>query len=269
MRDQCSKGMLINSMKIPLYLVSVVPLLFSWVNSEFSRLPVFGLSMIFVLFSQFLMNAEMDRLDKNYGRRGIRCGSIMPVGPCLFDCLDLKSIRKAEIVSLMIVGFTSALVIIITKLIFLIIIGLFAIILMFAYLYPPVELYMRGIGEISTFFDFGPLLLLGSYYAFTGSIAYSLIPLSIGFGLIASAIRYSHHIIEEPAKSIRKRAYAPLFFTMIVISAIIISWPLSLSHIILIVLSFFVGLLPLKIKDNQRVSAIAIAFLVIFSILAL
>ena len=169
----------------------------------------------------------------------------------------------------MIVGFTSALVIIITKLIFLIIIGLFAIILMFAYLYPPVELYMRGIGEISTFFDFGPLLLLGSYYAFTGSIAYSLIPLSIGFGLIASAIRYSHHIIEEPAKSIRKRAYAPLFFTMIVISAIIISWPLSLSHIILIVLSFFVGLLPLKIKDNQRVSAIAIAFLVIFSILAL
>jgi len=266
---QCSRGMLISSMKIPLYLVSVVPLLFSWVNSEFSRLPVFVLSMIFVLFSQFLMNAEMDRLDKNYGNKGIRCSSILPIGPCIFECLDQKIIRKAETISLVLVILTSSLVIIITRLALLIIIGMLAIILMFAYLYPPIKLYKRGIGEISTFFDFGPLLLLGSYYAFTGSMTYSLIPASIGFGLIASAIRFSHHVIEEQEKSIRKRMYVPLFFLLIVVSAIITGWQLSLKHIILITLSFFVGSLPLMTKDNQKVSTIAIAFLVIFAILIL
>jgi 1,4-dihydroxy-2-naphthoate octaprenyltransferase len=214
------------------------------------------------------MNIEMDRLDREYGKSGMKCGSFIPVGPCLFECVSVEKIRKIAMAPLALMIITAALVIIITRLLVLLAFGLFAMILMFAYLYPPIMLYRRGIGEISTFFDFGPLLLLGSYYAFTGSIAYSLIPASVGFGLIASAVRLSHHIIEEPEGTARKRLYVPAFSIMVIISSILVGLRPGIAHTILIFISVVIAAMSIIVKDSQKVSAAAIIYLVVFAFLA-
>lgn len=264
MAGTCTIRELISSLKIPLYLVSVIPLIYSWFYSGLFRPLVFLLSIIFVLASQFLMNTEMDRLDRGYGRKCIKRGSFIPVGPCIFDCVDAK--RRMETVPLVLMLIMAVLVLVITRLLFLIAFGVIAIILMFAYLYPPIMLYRRGIGEISTFFDFGPLLLIGTYYAFTGNIVYQLLPVSIGFGLIASAIRLSHHIIEEPEGSTRKKIYVPAFFVMVIASSLM-TWKISTVHIILTVISLLVAIMPNMVKDSQKVTSASIIYLIIFAFL--
>ncbi|MGC8662083.1 MAG: hypothetical protein ACP5TZ_06255 [Nitrososphaeria archaeon] len=265
MADRCTTIELISSLKIPLYMVSAAPLIYSWFYSGLSRLPVFLLSIIFVLASQFLMNTVMDRLDRGYGKKCIKRGSFIPVGPCIFECIDAR--RMMETVPLIIMLAMAVLVLIITRLLLLIAFGVMAIILMFAYLYPPLMLYRRGIGEISTFFDFGPLLLLGTYYAFTGNIEYLLLPASIGFGLVASAIRLSHHIIEEPESSTRKKLYAPAFFIMVIASSLV-TWKISATHVILTIVSLFVAIMPNMVKDSQKVTSAALVYLIIFAFLA-
>ncbi len=265
---KCSNVEIISSLKLPLYLVSVAPLVYSWLNSSFSKALVFALSMIFVLSSQFIMNIEMDRLDGSYGRQGVNCGSFLPVGPCIFQCADINKIRRISIAPLALMLITASLVLIITRMLTLLIFGFLAAIFMVAYLYQPITLYRRGIGEISTFFDFGPLLVLGTYYAFTGHFGYFLIPASIGFGLIASAVRFSHHIIEEPETSKRKRLYIPIFLVLIIASSLIVGLQFSILHIILILISIITGIMPLITRDSQRVTFSAIIYLIIFTAIA-
>ncbi|MEM3197472.1 MAG: prenyltransferase [Conexivisphaerales archaeon] len=265
---ECRKRIIISSLKVPLYLVSIVPLMYSWLNSDFSRPLIFALSLIFVISSQFLMNTEMDRLDHKYGKNCMKSGSFIPIGPCIFDCVNAEKIRKINVVLLALMVITSALIIIITRLLVLLIIGFLAVILMFAYLYPPLMLYRRGIGELSTFFDFGPLLVLGSYYAFTGSFVYLLVPAAMAFGFIASAVRLSHHIIEESENTVRKKFYIPTFFMMIILSSILVSLQTNMTHIILVLISIIIAAMPIVLKDSQKVSAAAIIYLVIFALIA-
>ena len=265
---KCSKREIVSSLKLPLYIVSAAPVIYSWLRSYLSRPFVFALSMIFVLSSQFIMNFEMDRLDLGYRMRGMNCGSLLPVGPCIFKCEEIKKVRKISIAFLVIMAITASLVLVITRILLLLVFGLLAVAFMIAYLYHPLRLYRRGIGEISTFFDFGPLLVLGTYYAFTGQFGYSIITASIGFGLIASAIRYAHHIIEESENSMRRRLYIPIFFVLIVASSLIVGPQFSALHIILILISIITGIMPLITGDSQIVTFSAMIYLTIFTAIA-
>lgn len=265
---KCSKREIVSSLKLPLYLVSVAPLIYSWLSSSLSRPLIFALSIIFILSSQFIMNVEMDRLDLGYGRQGMNCSSLLPVGPCIFRCADIKKMRKISLVPLALMVITASLVLIITRIVMLLAFGFLAVVFMIAYLYQPLMLYRRGIGEVSTFFDFGPLLVLGTYYAFTGHFGYYLIPASMGFGLIASAVRFAHHIIEESENSIRKRLYIPIFPVLIIASSLIAGLQFSILHIILILISIITGIMPLITRDSQRVTFSAIIYLIIFTAIA-
>ena len=63
----------------------------------------------------------------------------------------------------------------------------------FFYSAPPLRLSYRGVGEPITFVCFGPLAVLGAYYAQTAELALQPFLLSIPVGLLTAAILYVHH----------------------------------------------------------------------------
>ncbi|MDR2690109.1 MAG: prenyltransferase [Azoarcus sp.] len=76
---------------------------------------------------------------------------------------------------------------------------------------PPVRLSYRGLGEITIGLLFGPMNMLGVYYAACGEISATLILISIPVGLLVMNIVYVHSILDFiPDKKIGKRTLAVL-----------------------------------------------------------
>lgn len=94
----------------------------------------------------------------------------------------------------------------ITQSLLLLAFGLAGFVLAWSYSSPPLKLSYRGIGELSTFFAFGPIMTVGATVAFgTNGIRESLIA-SLILGFLAAAISYSRYFpneIEDRAKGKR------------------------------------------------------------------
>jgi 1,4-dihydroxy-2-naphthoate octaprenyltransferase len=151
--------------KVPLYLVSIIPVIYAWIKTWFKNPFLFALIVIFALASQLSMNIEMDLEDQKRGMKCFESEPLLNVGPChviLFKQNHLNIIRKASLAAMLIIA---VVVLAFTRMLILLLYGLAGIVLMYAYLKKPLELYKRGVGEVSTFFDFGPILVLGSLYS--------------------------------------------------------------------------------------------------------
>jgi 1,4-dihydroxy-2-naphthoate octaprenyltransferase len=221
--------------KTPLYLVSIIPVIYAWIKTGFKNPFLFALIVVFALVSQLSMNIEMDSEDQKRGMKCFESEPLLNVGPChmlLFKQNHLNVIRKSSLVLLLIIA---VVVLAFTRMLVLLLYGLAGIVLMYAYLKKPLELYKRGVGEVSTFFDFGPILVLGSYTALGGGSLNSVIIPSLGFGLIASSIRYSHHIVEEAEGSRRKMFYPYALTLLLVLSSLTALSPLKVALLIPVV----------------------------------
>ncbi|MDR1351181.1 MAG: prenyltransferase [Zoogloeaceae bacterium] len=74
---------------------------------------------------------------------------------------------------------------------------------------PPLRLSYRGLGEIVIGLIFGPMNMLGVYYAACGEVSSPLILISIPVGLLAMNIVYVHSIMDFiPDKKVGKRTLA-------------------------------------------------------------
>jgi 1,4-dihydroxy-2-naphthoate octaprenyltransferase len=62
------------------------------------------------------------------------------------------------------------------------------------YTAPPLRFKKRGLGEISVFFVWGPLMVGGAYYAATGHIPGRVIAASVPFALLATTVLFGKHI---------------------------------------------------------------------------
>ena len=205
--------------KAPLYLVSLIPVIYSWISAGYRNPIVFMLILVFAIASQLSMNIEMDSEDLERGLKCFYSEPLLNVGPCHMMILKQYQIKAIRALSLGLMLIIAIIVLLITKMLILIFYGLAGIVLMYAYLKKPLELYKRGLGEISTFFDFGPILVLGSYTAVGRNSPLSVLSIAVGFGLIASSIRYSHHLVEEKDGSRRKRFYPYVHLILLLASA--------------------------------------------------
>jgi 1,4-dihydroxy-2-naphthoate octaprenyltransferase len=76
---------------------------------------------------------------------------------------------------------------------------------------PPLRFSYRGLGELSIGVIFGPLNMLGTYYAACGEISQPLILVSVPIGLLVMNIVYVHSILDFiPDKKIGKQTLAVL-----------------------------------------------------------
>ncbi len=116
-----------------------------------------------------------------------------------------KVLRVAS--ALMIVGVAAGLLLVaLTRNLLLLAFGLAGFVLAWTYSSPPLKLSYRGVGELSTFFAFGPIMTVGATIAFdpggwSGSLLASLI-----LGFLAASISFSRYFpnaVEDRAKGKR------------------------------------------------------------------
>ncbi|MDR2207985.1 MAG: prenyltransferase [Azoarcus sp.] len=125
-----------------------------------------------------------------------------------------------------------------------------ATVLIFFYSGPPLRLSYHGLGEVVIGVVFGPLNMIGTYYAACGTIDQTLVFISIPVGLLVMNIIYVHSMLDVVAdKKTGKHTLAVfldrppamlavlffiLFFPFLIIAYGIWNGSLSVSHVALI-----------------------------------
>lgn len=119
----------------------------------------------------------------------------------------------------------------------------------------PLRLGFRGLGEAVIFAMFGPLLMIGCYFASTGEVHSEIVWFSCAVGLLVTNIIYTHSILDAAADSkIGKRTMAH-----------VMGKPMAM-----IAFSAAVNLLPYLLVLAAVVSgAISPAYLAVFAVLPL
>lgn len=90
-------------------------------------------------------------------------------------------------------------------------IALLTAVLGISYSGAPLRLSYRGFGEIVIGILFGPLLMMGVYYAACGQFDWSILFISVPIGLLVANIVYTHAIMDyEPDREVGKMTFAVL-----------------------------------------------------------
>lgn len=79
----------------------------------------------------------------------------------------------------------------------LMIVAAVAGILAFFYSAPPLKLCYHGLGELVTGLIFGPLLMLGVFWASAGEIWWGILGVSVPMGLLVTNILFTHSMIDK------------------------------------------------------------------------
>jgi 1,4-dihydroxy-2-naphthoate octaprenyltransferase len=269
----------VKGLKLPLYFTSISPVLFIWSYSSFKDIFYFMFLLAIVLLMQLALNLAMDFYDYQHGIKVVNAQTIFPVGPYLVYNMHVKpeSIRKAFILSALLSVVLGIYIIAISHDYFLIIIGILAVFVSLIYVLPPFRLDTRGLGEFSTFFSFGPFILIGSAILLNIKITYFLLSISIMFGLLASAIRFLHHITEDKPEGIRvknfKKIYAFILLAGFIIQAynpvlfLYMLLPLAISIIHIIFLKNDVLKIAAKTSEIVAIQVIATIMVILFVVL--
>ncbi|MEM0141159.1 MAG: prenyltransferase [Thermoplasmatales archaeon] len=210
----------LKALKAPLYFTSISPVLIGWAFSSF-RLSYLVLLLLLVTVSmQAGMNLAMDFFDHENGRPLRNEDTFFPIGSLFIEKFHARPERiRASFLTMMAVAVIAGLVVVfITRNLILLYLGLSAVFLSLLYVIPPVKLGARGVGEISTFFSFGPFTVLGTIIAIGGRVSIEAVLVSIGLGLLASAIRYLHHLPEDNPNG-RRVKYFKVVYPILVIGA--------------------------------------------------
>ena len=225
----------IKSMKFFLYFTSIAPVLLAFFIDKLNNLLIFTLLLLLVISAQLMMNISMDILDFKNNVKVRNENTFFPIGPYSIAISNFK-LKNLEIVlalSILFVILDGLIILILTKEYILIFFGIFAIFLSILYIITPISLYRRGFGEISTFFNFGPLPLIGSLLAFHYQINIQYFIISVFLGFFASAIRYLHHIPEDDPNSFRVKNFK-LIYSLIIVLGILL--PILFGFLLLIIL---------------------------------
>ncbi|MGC8497687.1 MAG: prenyltransferase [Thermoplasmata archaeon] len=213
----------IKSTKLFLYFTSMAPVLLAFCIAGFKSAYLFILLLLLVIFVQLMINISMDLSDFKAKINVRSANTFFPIGPYSISIMHyrIKSLKLAATISIIVAVIDGIIVLIVTREYILLLIGFIAVLFSALYIVPPVSLYRRGVGEISTFLNFGPLPLLGSLIAFHNPITLQYITISIFLGLMASAIRYLHHLPEDNMGSIRVRKFKIIYSSLVFIGTIL------------------------------------------------
>lgn len=252
------------SLKLPLYFTSVSPVLIVWSYSGFRDYWLFLLLLGVVVFMQAALNLSMDYFDHLNGRNLRNEDTLFPIGSYLIEKegADPARVRIAFVLcALVSVGFGAA-IIVLTHVYTLLVVGVIALAVSFMYVLPPFRFNSRGFGEISTFLSFGPLSTIGSVLAFGDHIGFLISGVSVLLGMLASAIRYLHHLPEDRQDGTRVKAFR-IVYPLILLPGFLVTLYRPLAFVF-VILPFIVAIIhyvllprdviPISRKTNQIVA---------------
>jgi len=199
---------------------------FSWWISSLALLGVVSGHLGLNLFDDYF---DYRKKKTNYRDELVHEGFRARIGKCLYITSGQTTMAKlfaaASIfcaISLMI-----GLVVFYFRGVFILYITFATAILGLSYSAPPLRLSYHGMGELLIGLIFGPMNMIGSYYAACGTISGSIIFISVPVGLLVMNIVYVHSIMDFiPDKKIGKRTLAVLLNNksgMLAVLAVILS----------------------------------------------
>jgi len=215
----------IKGLKAPIYFTSISPVLIGWAFSNFRFSYLVPLLLVVTISMQAGMNLAMDYFDHSNSRPLRNDDTVYPLGSYFIEKLGVrpKTIRYGFLAMMTLAVVVGLLVVYLTRSILLLTLGLTAVFLSLLYVVPPIKLGARGIGEIATFFSFGPFPVLGTIIALGYSVGLDAILVSLSLGLLASSIRYLHHLQEDREGGRRVRMFKIVYPIMIITASIMIS----------------------------------------------
>jgi len=156
------------------------------------------------------------------------------IGKCLYLTSGSTTVRDLLIASITFcaVAFLIGIVIFYFRGVFILYLMAATAILGLSYSAPPLRLSYYGFGELVIGLLFGPMNMIGAYYAACGVMNSSIIFISVPVGLLVMNIIYVHSIMDFiPDKKIGKTTFAVLLnnkFAMLVVLAIILVAPFAI-----------------------------------------
>lgn len=269
----------VKGLKAPIYSTSISPVLIGWAFAQFRISYLVPLLLTVTISMQAGMNLAMDFYD-HAGSRPLRNeDTVYPLGSYFIEGLGVnpQTIRVSFLIMLAVAVAVGLTVVYLTRNLLLLYLGLTAVFLSMLYVVPPIKLGVRGLGEIATFFSFGPFPVLGTIIALGHPVTLIEILASLSLGLLASSIRFLHHLPEDREGGRRVRYFKVVYPIMLVTSSIMISvsGKMEIAAIVVFIASlahiFYLPKSPLKVSRQTNYS-VAIHFLftvaIILSILA-
>jgi 1,4-dihydroxy-2-naphthoate polyprenyltransferase len=201
-RPQLPRGLLLmRATRAPFLSATFVPVILGIaIAARTATLDVLGavLTLAAAAFVHFGLNVANDVFDTIQGADDANATPTKFSGGSRVIQNALMSVRGMSLLAVACYGIATALGIAILALrgspalIAIIVLGLF---ISLAYTMPPFKLVYRGLGEIATFFGFGPVMLLGAYAVQTGgALSLEAFVASIPVGLLVAMILYVNEI---------------------------------------------------------------------------
>ncbi|MCL5930329.1 MAG: prenyltransferase [Candidatus Thermoplasmatota archaeon] len=261
----------IKGLKAPIYFTSISPVLIGWAFSNFRFSYLVLLLLVVTISMQAGMNLAMDYFDHSNSRPLRNDDTVYPLGSYFIEKLGVrpKTIRYGFLAMMTLAVVVGLLVVYLTRSILLLTLGLTAVFLSLLYVVPPIKLGARGIGEIATFFSFGPFPVLGTIIALGYSVGLDAILVSLSLGLLASSIRYLHHLPEDREGGRRVRMFKIVYPIMIITASIMISVERSfeIASIVVFVASLIhVAFLPRSAIKIARQTNYSVALHFLFTV---
>ena len=261
----------IKGLKAPIYFTSISPVLIGWAFSNFRFSYLVPLLLVVTISMQAGMNLAMDYFDHSNSRPLRNDDTVYPLGSYFIEKLGVrpKTIRYGFLAMMTLAVVVGLLVVYLTRSILLLTLGLTAVFLSLLYVVPPIKLGARGIGEIATFFSFGPFPVLGTIIALGYSVGLDAILVSLSLGLLASSIRYLHHLPEDREGGRRVRMFKIVYPIMIITASIMISVERSfeIASIVVFVASLIhVAFLPRSAIKIARQTNYSVALHFLFTV---
>jgi 1,4-dihydroxy-2-naphthoate octaprenyltransferase len=261
----------IKGLKAPIYFTSISPVLIGWAFSNFRFSYLVPLLLVVTISMQAGMNLAMDYFDHSNSRPLRNEDTVYPLGSYFIEKLGVrpKTIRYGFLTMMTLSVVVGLLVVYLTRSILLLTLGLTAVFLSLLYVVPPIKLGARGIGEIATFFSFGPFPVLGTIIALGYSVGLDAILVSLSLGLLASSIRYLHHLPEDREGGRRVRMFKIVYPIMIISASIMISVEKSFevaSVVVFVASLIHVAFLPRSAIKIARQTNYSVALHFLFTV---
>lgn len=251
----------IKGLKAPIYFTSISPVLLGWALSGY-KFSFYVLALLLVTVTmQAALNLGMDYFDHVNSRPLRNEDTLFPLGSYFIEKLSVKPrhLRSSFFVMLTISVITGLTIVYLTRNLLLLYLGLTAVFLSLLYVVPPIKLGARGVGEIATFFDFGPFPVLGTILVLGYPLTAESVSVSVALGLLASAIRYLHHLPEDGPRGVRARNFR-IIYPVMLLSAIFVISPfkaLTVTTFVVFIMALiqiaFLPKEPIKISRQTNV----------------